>query len=145
MKLKEKYSKEELYIKIRAERLRELMNWRNFLPIIVEAVREVLGDKPLYVFGSAIEGKLTVDSDVDIAIIVEKVPEKAMERARIIDKIWEVIEKRGVSYWYPVELHLITLEEKKIMERSGTKFINIKELLSHYKNDQNKNKDRETV
>jgi len=136
MKLKEKYSKEELYIKIRAERLRELMNWRDFLPIIVEAVREVLGDKPLYVFGSAIEGKLTVDSDIDIAIIVEKVPEKAMERVRIIDKIWEVIEKRGVSYWYPIELHLITLEEKKIMERGGAKFVDIKELLNHRKNRQ---------
>ena len=134
--MKEKYSKEELYIKIRAERLRELMNWRDFLPIIVEAVREVLGDKPLYVFGSAIEGKLTVDSDIDIAIIVEKVPEKAMERVRIIDKIWEVIEKRGVSYWYPIELHLITLEEKKIMERGGAKFVDIKELLNHRKNRQ---------
>ena len=136
MKLKEKYSKEELYIKIRTERLRELINWRDFLPIIVEAIREVLGDKPLYVFGSVIEDKITVDSDIDIAIIVEKIPQRAMERARIINKIWEVIEKRGVSYWYPVEFHLITLEEKKTMERGGAKFVDIKELLNHRKNRQ---------
>jgi len=129
MKLKRKSSKESLYIKIRVERLKELMKWRDLLPIIVEAIEEALGNKPLYVFGSAIEGKITVDSDIDIAVIVERVPKRAIERARVIDRIWKAMEKRGISYWYPIELHLMTSKEKEMMEKCKAKFVSVKELL----------------
>jgi hypothetical protein len=49
-----KYSpREKLIIEIQARRLRELLRWRSYLPILVEAVKRVLGeDVEVYVFGS---------------------------------------------------------------------------------------------
>jgi len=49
---------------------RELLRWRKYLEILVEAVKEVLGeDAEVYIFGSAAENRLTVDSDIDVAIV----------------------------------------------------------------------------
>jgi predicted nucleotidyltransferase len=50
--------REDLALEIQVERLEELLRWREYLRILVEAVREVLGDVNVYVFGSAVEGRL---------------------------------------------------------------------------------------
>ena len=119
---------EELYLKIKCERLRELLKWRETIPLVLRAIKEVLGEKVLvYLFGSAIEGRLTVDSDIDIAIILDKVPKRGLERARILEEIWRKLELMGVSYWYPLEIHLMTLKEKKLLEKGGAKFIELQE------------------
>jgi hypothetical protein len=47
-------SREDLALEIQVERLSELLRWREYLRILVEAVREVLGDVDVYVFGSAV-------------------------------------------------------------------------------------------
>ncbi|MGC8678771.1 MAG: nucleotidyltransferase domain-containing protein [Fervidicoccaceae archaeon] len=55
--------------------LKEHKILRYNLPVLVEAVRQVLGgDVEVYVFGSAVEGRLTVDSDIDVAVVGRELP-----------------------------------------------------------------------
>jgi len=111
--------REELFIEIQTWRLKELLRWRSYLPVLVEAVKHVLGNNvEIYVFGSAVEGRLTVDSDIDIAIVVDDVPRSGVERAKILDRIWRIMESRGVPWWYPFEIHLMTREELKLLREA---------------------------
>ncbi len=111
--------------------LRELLKWRKYAAVLIEADRKVFEEKAeVYVFGSAVEDKLTVDSDIDILVVIDKVPEKGLERARILDKIWKILEKRGVPWWYPFELHLVTKEEVEILRRGGAKIVKVEEILT---------------
>jgi len=76
----------DLTIKIQACRLRELLKWRVYLNALVESAIEVFGrDVEVYLFGSAVEGRLTVDSDIDVAVVLREVPKKGLERARLVD------------------------------------------------------------
>jgi len=121
---------EEVYLRIRAEMFRELLKWRHYLKYLIEASEKVLGENAeIYVFGSAIEGKLTADSDVDVAIVLPQVPSSGAERAKVIDRIFRYMEERGVPWWYPFEIHLVTREEMEVLKRGGAKFYNAKELV----------------
>jgi len=111
-------SPEDAVVRVQTERLRELLRWREYLPHLVEAVEKVLGEEvKVYVMGSAVEGKLTVDSDIDAAAIVKELPKSGLERARILSDIWREMERRGVPWWYPFEIHLMTREEFEILEK----------------------------
>jgi len=114
----------DLIIKIQTYRLKELLKWREYLNILVEAVKKVFDEKAeIYVFGSAVEDRLTVESDIDVAIVIEKVPEKSVERIKLLNKIWSYMEERGVPWWYPFEIHLVTRRE--LMMFRGSRFIKI--------------------
>jgi len=110
---------EDTVLRIQAERLSELLKWRQYLPILVEAVKSVLRDAEVYLTGSAIEGGLTVDSDIDVLVVVKHVPRSGFERARILDEIWRIMESRGVPWWYPFEIHLLSDEEFRILEKKS--------------------------
>ncbi len=98
-----------------------MLKWRKYLEILVEAVKEVLGEGiEVYIFGSAAENRLAVDSDIDVAIVLREVPRSGLERARLIDRIWRVMESRGVPWWYPFEIHLLTKEELPLLKKSQT-------------------------
>ncbi len=127
-------SREDLIVKVSIERLKEILRWREVLPIVRKAIGRALKAKRVYVFGSCISGDLTADSDVDIAVILDNVPENARKRAAIVDRIWRELEEEGVSFWYPLEIHLITLNEKEMLERGGAKFVEIDELLKPSEN-----------
>jgi len=111
---------EDTILRIQAERLSELLKWRQYLPILVEAVKSVLRDAEVYLTGSAVEGGLTVDSDIDVLVVVKHVPRSGLERARILDEIWRIMESRGVPWWYPFEIHLLSYEEFRILEKKST-------------------------
>lgn len=114
------------YIRFRLEVLRLLLEWRRIAKAIARAARQVLGGRvEIYVFGSAVEGRLTADSDLDIALVVPEVPERATERARIIAAILELAEREGMPWWFPAELHLMTREEMDMLARGGAKFVRI--------------------
>jgi predicted nucleotidyltransferase len=110
------FPREDLALEIQVERLKELLRWREYLRILVEAVREVLGDVDVYVFGSAVEGRLTVDSDIDVAVVLPEVPGSGLERARLVNRILEVAESRGVPWWHPFEIHLVTRDRLSMLE-----------------------------
>jgi predicted nucleotidyltransferase len=124
-----KYSpREKLIIEIQTRRLRELLRWRSYLPILVKAVKRVLGeDVEVYMFGSAIEGRLTIDSDIDVAVVVEELPRSASRRVGILNRIWRIMEDNGVPWWYPFEIHLMTREELKLLRE--VKFIKAEDLI----------------
>jgi len=109
-------------IELQAWRLRELLKWREYIKILIEAVKEVFDkDAEVYIFGSAAENRLTVDSDIDVAIVVKEVPRSGIERAELLDKLWRAMEARGVPWWYPFEIHIMTKEELSLLREA--KFI----------------------
>jgi predicted nucleotidyltransferase len=124
-----KYSpREKLIIEIQTRRLRELLRWRSYLPILVEAVKSVLGeDVEVYVFGSAVEGRLTIDSDIDVAVVVEELPGSASRRVGMLNRIWRIMEDNGVPWWYPFEIHLMTREELKLLRE--VKYVKAEDLI----------------
>jgi len=110
---------EEEVLRVQAWRLSELLKWRQYLPILVEAVKSVLGDAEVYLTGSALEGRLTVDSDIDVIVVVKRAPRSGLERARVLDEIWRIMESRGVPWWYPFEILLLSEDEFRILEKGG--------------------------
>jgi len=92
--------------------------WREWAEKICKAVREMFPDAEVYVIGSVARGEAVAASDVDLLIALPEVPERALERARIIVEI----EDRAGLPWggHPFEFHLATKEEAKVwLERSG--------------------------
>jgi predicted nucleotidyltransferase len=96
-------------LKAEKVRLEMLFNFRQYLPKLVESTRKVLKDPEIYLFGSAIEGKLVGGSDIDIAIVGD-VPRGQMERAAILA---EIDEKANFPLNHPFEYLLLTKEEYK--------------------------------
>jgi len=118
------FPREDIAIEIQTWKLRELLKWRDYLEILVEAVKTVFGEgAEVYVFGSAVEGKLTVDSDVDIAVVLVGPPRASREKSRLLSRLWKVMEEKGVPWWYPFEIHLLTKEELSLLE--GAKLVRI--------------------
>ena len=118
----------DLAVRIQASRLKDLLKWREYLRILVRSARRAFGNNVgVYVFGSAVEGRLTVDSDIDVAIVVEEIPRSGLERARLVDELWRVMESDGVPWWYPFEIHLLTREELKLLK--GAKLIDASKLV----------------
>jgi predicted nucleotidyltransferase len=96
-----------LAFKIGVERLRARLMWRCYVALLAEAAREVLGGTEVYVFGSAVEGRLTADSDIDVAVVMQSPPVEGSRRAELTARILEAAERRGVPWWYPFEIHLL--------------------------------------
>jgi len=84
---------DDLLIKIQAQKLKELLKWKKYLPTIQRAIKNTLGSKTrIYIFGSVLQNKLIIDSDINIAIVLDKIPQKATQRAQILNKIWRRLE-----------------------------------------------------
>ena len=81
-------------------------NYRKFIPNIVSAIREILGDAKVFLFGSVVEGKAVGGSDIDIMIVADV--RGNLKRSDIIAKIEE---KAGLPFDNPFEFHLLTAEE----------------------------------
>jgi len=81
-------------------------NLEYYLKIIKQRVKELLPDAKVYLFGSVVTGDYhPALSDIDIAIVSENIPEKAIERARIRIKLLEDLD------YHPFEIHLLTPKE----------------------------------
>lgn len=117
-------------VRLGARRLRELLRWRAYLPALLEAVGEVFGGVEVYVFGSAVEGRLTASSYVDVAVVLPEVPRSGLERARLLGEVWRRMEERGVPPWYPFEIHLVTGEELERLRRGGARPVPAAQLLA---------------
>ncbi|AGT36196.1 MAG: nucleotidyltransferase domain-containing protein [Thermofilum sp.] len=97
------FPREDLAIEIQTWKLRELLKWRDYLEILVEAVKTVFGKgAEVYVFGSAVEGKLTVDSDVDIAIVLEEPPRTSREKIQATEQAMEIDGGEGRAMVVPL-------------------------------------------
>jgi predicted nucleotidyltransferase len=82
------FPKEDLAIDVQTWKLGELLKWREYLGVLVEAVRAVSGEgAEVYVFGSAVEGRLTVNSDVDVAVVLRELPKTSREKSRLLSRL----------------------------------------------------------
>ncbi len=82
--------------------IRALMKWREISKIIACASKGISDE--VYVVGGVAEGRATVFSDIDIAIVFEKRPD-FHEASRIRAEIIERALKLGLPIYAPVELH----------------------------------------
>ena len=97
-------------------RLKLLSNWRTIATIAASAIKELYLDVEIYVFGGAAENRLTLLSDIDIAIVLEDPPE---DRAEMLAKIWEILEAKGIPQYYPLDIHILSKKEFEYLR--GTK------------------------
>ncbi len=78
---------------------------------IAQSARSILGDVEMYVFGSAVEGRLTASSDVDLLIVCEKAPRDFEEYEDLKGRILRGV---GLDTRSPFQLH--------IMDKDGARF-----------------------
>ena len=90
------------------KRAQMVKEWKVYADKIAEAVRRVLPDAQVFVFGSVVRGDYIASSDVDILVISSKIPEGLFERGRIKA---EIEKEAGLPYYHPFELHMVRPEE----------------------------------
>jgi len=101
---------------VMVERARMLRDWTRYAEAIARAVRELLPEARIYVFGSVVSGKAVGSSDVDILVVARELPRSHLERARIK----ALVEERcGLPYYHPFEIHLVTPDEAEPFLRRG--------------------------
>ena len=98
--------------------LQHLKKWREAVEAIAKAVSEIVPGAEVYVVGGAAENRLTVLSDIDIVVCLgEKVePDSIWELRRRI--LATAIDKYGLPWDYPVEIHILTCDVFKDMFRN---------------------------
>lgn len=99
-------------------RLQMLRRWRKVVSELVEVVGRLYPEAKVYLVGGAAEDRLTVLSDVDVAVVFNR-KLGGEERAEILARIWEELEKRGVPSYYP--LHILVLSEEELGRLLGRK------------------------
>ena len=109
------------------ERTKMLRRWRDWVGRILEASREVLSSnlRGVYVFGSAVSGRLVAASDIDILIVAENLPRSARERSRLR---MEIEERAGLPEVHPFELHLVDPGEAEVYFRHIDKILKLYEI-----------------
>lgn len=93
-------------------RIRYLRDWRRYVNALAKSVEELLPNARVYVAGGAAEDRLTVLSDVDVLVVVDKPLAEPQQRRLKADIIWNA-EKHGLPWDYPVEIHIITGDQLK--------------------------------
>lgn len=85
-------------------------NRKKYLKLIQKSIKSILEDSEVYIFGSLIENKLVVASDIDILIIAD-IPKDHLIRAELTAKIEE---NAGLPLYHPFDIHILTEEELNV-------------------------------
>lgn len=95
------------------ERARVLRSWKSWLERVVEASKEVLSSNliGIYLFGSAVVGRLVAASDVDVLVVAKSLPKSVRAKSQIKA---EIEERAGLPQVHPFEIHLVDPEEAEI-------------------------------
>ena len=102
---------------IALRRAEMLSDWRTWVQRIAAAARELLPDAEVYVVGSVVRGDQVGGSDVDVLVVSQSVPRKAVEKAKIKALIEEKLE---LPPYHPFEIHLLTPQDAQLyMRRAG--------------------------
>ena len=104
---------DEKYIEFLKEKREFLLNWRDYLGKIKQAVKELLPDAEVFVFGSILK-EWYGGSDVDILVVSNLIPEKLTERSEM--KV-DIYEKAGLPFYHPFEIHLVNEKEQEWYKR----------------------------
>ena len=89
-------------------RLKLLKKWRAITLKAATAIKKLYPQAEIYLFGGAAEGRLTVLSDIDLAVVVDVEPGS---RGEMLARIWEELEREGIPQYYPLEIHVLSRDE----------------------------------
>jgi len=106
----------------RASILRDREKW---VSKIKEAANEVLASNVIgiYLFGSAVTGKLVASSDIDLLIVAKNLPKSIVSRSELKERI---IDKSGLPLIHPFEIRLVDENEAKTyFKHIGKNFIKL--------------------
>ncbi len=101
----------DIYIEEGEKALEALRKYREVAEKVKEAARKIVGDAKVYVFGSALTGRYTAASDIDILIVADIGKE---ETTLLKAEIYKTVDA-------PVEIHVATQEQ---FERWYKRYIN---------------------
>jgi predicted nucleotidyltransferase len=78
--------------------------YRRAVDIVVEALKDNLGEKlvSIILYGSTARGDVSEDSDIDLLIVLESLPESRLERLRILDDVEK--ELKSVENEYNIKI-----------------------------------------
>jgi predicted nucleotidyltransferase len=97
----------DILIERQKRKERYFKNWRFYLKKIKREAKKILGKKTkVFLFGSFVKGDFGPQSDIDVLIVSENLPENFNEITKIRTKI-----KSKVGVFSPFQLHLATPEE----------------------------------
>ncbi len=103
----------EKYTDILLDRAKMVREWKTYMYDIVKAVKTILPDSKIYVFGS----------DVDILIFSKNVPKTNIDRAKI--KL-EIENLSNLPQHHPFELHLADEEDMRLYASRIKELIELK-------------------
>ena len=109
------------------ERLRALMSWRRNLEKLYRAVKAVVPDAKVYIFGGAAENRLTAVSDIDVLVVTRNPPKDAIEYGKVAARIKEELEKQGMEMSYLYEIHVVDKERARKYLARAKKVIDVEE------------------
>ena len=89
-------------------RLKLIKKWRSVAFRAAAAIKRVYPHAEVYLFGGAAEGRLTVLSDIDLAVVFDVEPQG---RGEVLARIWEELEREGIPQYYPLEIHVFSRSE----------------------------------
>ena len=89
-------------------RLRLLSKWRSITARAARAIKRSYPEVEIYLFGGAAEDRLTIMSDIDLAVVLEDPPR---DRSGLLARIWELLEEEGIPPYYPLEVHILSKRE----------------------------------
>jgi len=115
----------ERYYKARYERFKSLLRWRDQLPELLEAVRSVLPDAEVYVFGSALRSRLTANSDVDVLVVSDRA--LGSQRHKLVVAIEERLRNPFIF-----EIHLTTKEKLAWYKRQAKELIPVEQFIQEF-------------
>lgn len=95
-------------------------NYLEYAKIIKKLAIELLGEAEVLLFGSVVEGKATMASDIDVLVISKNTPKRISDRAKITSEIL-----KRIDVFAPFEIHLIKEEEFERYKRFIKKFLRV--------------------
>ena len=90
-------------------RLLLLREWRRIIYSVVKAVKKLYPEAEVYLIGGVAENRITIESDVDIAIVFKSSLSRD-SRIGILTRIWDEIDGT-VPMYYPLEIHVLSINE----------------------------------
>jgi len=104
--------------------LDHLKSWMDAAKAIAGAVDTLELDADVYVIEGAAEGRLTVLSDIDVLICVNEPEADPWSLRRLI--LTTAMDKHGLPWDYPVELHIRSRKECSELLRRAKKAIKLR-------------------
>ncbi|MEM1525313.1 MAG: nucleotidyltransferase domain-containing protein [Nitrososphaerales archaeon] len=101
----------EKYVDILFKRVEMIKNWKEYVINIYFAVKKILPNASVYIFGSVVKNEIVGGSDIDILIISKSIQKENLERVKIKRKIEELT---NLPPYHPFEFHIVNEDEAKL-------------------------------